>query len=289
MRTSFLDRCAPAIDNAATMIARALTIAGSDSGGGAGIQADLKTFSVFGVFGMSAITALTAQNTCTVTGIHVVPAPFVRQQIDAVVSDIGVDAAKTGMLANAAIIGVVAQAIRDHHIERLVVDPVLAAQSGAPLLEDDARAALLRELVPLAALVTPNIAEAQALTGLTVTSVSEMRQAARALIASGARACLVKGGHLDGAAAVDVFDDGSGAQELAAPRLPTRHIHGTGCQLSAAITAHLARGLPLRAAVEQAKRFITVAIRGGLAIGRGAGPANPMAWLEHGRPDTEEQ
>jgi hydroxymethylpyrimidine/phosphomethylpyrimidine kinase len=262
------------------MIARALTIAGSDSGGGSGIQADLKTFTVFGVFGMTAITALTAQNTRGVTDIHAVPASFVRRQIDAVVSDIGVDAVKTGMLLNADIIAAVADAVRAHRITRLVVDPVLAAQSGVDLLAGGALDVLRRELIPLAGVVTPNIHEAEALTGIAVGSVADMRRAARVLIEQGARASLVKGGHLIGAESVDVLDDGKTQVEFASPRLATPHTHGTGCQLSAAITAHLARGSPLPAAVERSKRFITLAIQHGLAIGHGTGPANPLAWLE---------
>jgi hydroxymethylpyrimidine/phosphomethylpyrimidine kinase len=270
----------PAANNAVLMVARALTIAGSDSGGGAGIQADLKTFTVFRVFGMSAITALTAQNTLGVTAVHPVPGPFVRQQIDAVVTDIGVDAAKTGMLANAEIIAAVVQAIHDHHIAPLVVDPVMIAESGAPLLAADAREALLHELLPLATLVTPNVYEAQLLSGIAIASVNDMCAAARALIQRGAQAVLVKGGHLGGEAAIDVFDDGNNVRQLTASRLAVRHTHGTGCQLSAAITAGLACGLPLPDAVARAKRFITIAIRGGLAIGHGVGPANPLAWLE---------
>jgi hydroxymethylpyrimidine/phosphomethylpyrimidine kinase len=269
-----------AAHNAVFMVARALTIAGSDSGGGAGIQADLKTFTVFRVFGMSAITALTAQNTLGVTAVHPVPGPFVRQQIDAVVTDIGVDAAKTGMLANAEIIAAVVQAIHDHHIAPLVVDPVMIAESGAPLLAADAREALLHELLPLATLVTPNVYEAQLLSGIAIASVNDMCAAARALIQRGAQAVLVKGGHLGGEAAIDVFDDGNNVRQLTASRLAVRHTHGTGCQLSAAITAGLACGLPLPDAVARAKRFITIAIRGGLAIGHGVGPANPLAWLE---------
>jgi len=260
------------------MIARALTIAGSDSGGGAGIQADVKTFTMFGVYGMSAITALTAQNTCGVAGIHALPAPFVRQQIDVVAADIGIDAAKTGMLVNAEIISVVAQAVRAHHIAPLVVDPVMVAGSGARLLEDEARETLRRELLPLASLVTPNIAEAEALTGVKIAAVSDMHRAARALRALGARASLVTGGHLEGGEAIDVFDDGVTVRELAAPRAASSHTHGSGCQLSAAITACLARGQGLHDAVEEAKRFITVAIAHGLAIGKGTGPANPLAW-----------
>jgi len=262
------------------MIARALTIAGSDSGGGAGIQADLKTFTVLGVYGMSAVTALTAQNTCGVSGIHTPPATFVRQQIDAVLSDIGVDAVKTGMLPTAEVIIAVAGAVRHYRIDRLVVDPVMMAQSGASLMHAAARASMVRELLPLASLVTPNIPEAETLVGFSIGSVADMRRAARALIGCGAKACLVKGGHLEGPDAVDVFDDGHESRELTAPRIATRHTHGTGCQLSAAITAYLARGYPLPAAIERAKRFITTAIGNSLAIGKGAGPANPLAWRD---------
>jgi hydroxymethylpyrimidine/phosphomethylpyrimidine kinase len=260
------------------LIARALTIAGSDCSGGAGIQADLKTFTVFGVYGMSAITALTAQNTRGVEAVYAVPADFVRRQIDAVAGDIGVDAAKTGMLADAEIVGVVAQALRAHGIDKVVVDPVLVAQSGDSLAADDVAAVLKHELLPLAAIVTPNLHEARALTGIDVVTVADMRRAARQLIRAGARAVLLKGGHLREGDAVDVFDDGSAVRELSAPRIQARHTHGTGCQLSAAITAQLALGRPLAEAVEEAKRFITVAIRNGLAIGQGCGPANPMAW-----------
>jgi hydroxymethylpyrimidine/phosphomethylpyrimidine kinase len=269
------------------MIARALTIAGSDSSGGAGIQADLKTFTVFGVFGMSAVTALTAQNTCEVRAVHPVPAQLVYEQISAVVSDIGVDAAKTGMLANAEIVTAVARAVRDHHIAPLVVDPVMVSHSGSRLLHDEADGALLRELLPLATLVTPNIYEAQSLTGMTITSVADMRRAARRLLDRGAAACLIKGGHLEGLEAVDVFDDGAVVHELSAPRISTPHTHGTGCQLSAAITANLARGMPLRAAIERSKEFISVAIRNGLALGHGNGPANPLAWLEERQQTTD--
>jgi hydroxymethylpyrimidine kinase/phosphomethylpyrimidine kinase len=262
------------------MIARALTIAGSDSGGGAGIQADLKTFTVFGVYGMSAVTALTAQNTRGITGVHVVPASFIRQQIEAVLDDIGVDAVKTGMLVNSEVVRAVAGALRDHAFQNLVVDPIMAAGTGAALLEPEACEALVRHLVPLASLVTPNIYEAERMTGVAVKSVSDMHRAAAALIERGARACLVKGGHLGGDLAIDVLHDGARTHELSAPRMSVRHTHGTGCQLSAAITANLARGRPLAEAVAQAKRFITTAIAHGLAIGEGAGPANPLAWRE---------
>lgn len=270
------------------MIPRALTIAGSDPSGGAGIQADLKTFTVFEVFGMTAVTALTVQNTGGVTGIEAVSPSLVRAQIDAVVSDIGVDATKTGMLANAAIVTAVVGAVRRHHLAPLVVDPVMVAQSGAALLDAAAREVLVRELLPLATLVTPNVPEAETLTGMTIRSVADMRRAARMLIETGAQASLIKGGHLAGAESIDVFDDGDRQRELAAVRLDTAHTHGTGCQLSAAITAQLARGVPLLAAVECAKTFITLAIQGGLAIGQGAGPANPLAWLSQQARDRKD-
>ena len=260
------------------MIPRALTIAGSDSSGGAGIQADLKTFTVFGVYGMTAITALTAQNTQGVKAVHVAPPDFVRAQIDAVVSDIGYDAVKTGMLATGAIVSIVASAARAHRLNNLVVDPVMLAHGGAALLDDAGRAALLSELLPLAALVTPNVPEAEVLTGMRIDSVAAMHEAARALLRSGVRACLIKGGHLPGPQAIDVLVEGTTVIELSNPRLATIHTHGTGCQLSAAVTANLALGLDLRSAVERAKLFITTAIEHGLAIGHGTGPANPMAW-----------
>jgi len=262
------------------MVPRALTIAGSDCSGGAGIQADLKTFTVFDVYGMSAITALTAQNTLGVSEIFPVPAEFVRRQIDAVVTDIGVDAAKTGMLANRAIIAAVAAAVREHRIDRLVVDPVIVAQSGASLLEPQARAALRDELLPLAMVATPNAPEAAELLGMSVQTVADLREAARRIVRLGARAALVKGGHLVDGDAVDVLVDGAEIHELRAARIATAHTHGTGCVLSAAITAGLARGRPLIDAVAAAKRFISRAIAAGLAIGKGNGPVNPMAGPE---------
>jgi hydroxymethylpyrimidine/phosphomethylpyrimidine kinase len=264
----------------AAMVYRALTIAGSDCSGGAGIQADIKTFTVLRVYGMTALTALTAQNTCGVEEVHVVPAPFVARQMNMALSDIGADAAKTGMLYAPETVVAVARAIKDHHLTKVVVDPVLVAQSGANLGRDDLPAALLEELIPHALLVTPNLDEASVLTGIQVRSIEDMREVARQLVAAGARACLVKGGHLEGEDAVDVYDDGRRSHQLTSPRLPTRHTHGTGCQLSAAVTAYLARGLSLDEAVARAKRFINAAIAGGLAIGHGPGPANPMAWTD---------
>lgn len=262
------------------MVYRALSIAGSDSSGGAGIQADLKTFTVLGVYGMTAITAITAQNTTGVAAIHALPAPFVRQQIDLVLSDIGADAAKTGMLFSAEIVAAVAAAIDDHRLSQLVVDPVLVAGSGSSLARDELPAALLRELIPRALLVTPNTEEAERLTGIRVASVADMVAAGRRIVDAGARACLVKGGHLDGPKAVDILVEGRSSRELISDRIATPHTHGTGCQLSAAITAFLAQGMALDAAVEKGKTFITAAIETGLDLGRGSGPANPMGWRD---------
>jgi len=262
------------------MLPRVLTIAGSDCSGGAGIQADLKTFTVFRTYGMSVVTALTAQNTRGVFGVVTVAPAFVRAQIDAVVSDIGVDATKTGMLASADIIAAVAAAVRAHALAPLVVDPVMVAQSGARLLADDACAALRRELLPLATVVTPNIPEAEALLEMRIRSLADQRRAAERLVALGAGAALVKGGHRDSAEAIDVLCDGVELHELRAPRLATPHTHGTGCITAAALAAELARGATLLAAAQTAKRFVTAAIAGGLALGGGDGPADPLAWLD---------
>jgi len=253
----------------------ALTIAGSDSGGGAGIQADLKTFAVLGVHGTSAVTAITAQNTRGVTDILELPASLVRDQIDAVVEDMGVDAAKTGMLSSAAIIEVVADAIARHGLGKLVVDPVMVAKGGAKLLRDDAVAALRARLVPLAAVLTPNLPEAGVLLGRRVASVAERAHAARDLVAMGARAAVVKGGHADGDV-TDVFFDGSRLVELEAERIATSNTHGSGCVFSAAITAAMARGAEPLEAVREAKSFVTRAIARSLEIGHGHGPVNPM-------------
>jgi hydroxymethylpyrimidine/phosphomethylpyrimidine kinase len=256
-------------------IPRALSIAGSDSGGGAGIQADLKTFSALGVFGMTAITAVTAQNTVAVTAVAEIAPEVVAAQIDAVVQDIGVDAAKTGMLGNAAVIGAVAASIRRHGIRAFVVDPVMIAKSGAALLRADAVDALRRELLPLALVVTPNLHEARALIGREVRTIAEMEDAARAVAALGPRYVVVKGGHLEGAA-IDVLYDGRVVERLEAPRVDTPHTHGTGCVFSAAVTAMLARGADVPEAVRTAKRFITRSIDAALPLGHGHGPANPM-------------
>jgi hydroxymethylpyrimidine/phosphomethylpyrimidine kinase len=262
------------------MIARALTIAGSDSSGGAGVQADLKTFTVLRAYGMTAITAVTAQNTQGVIAVEVLPARLVEAQIQAVVTDIGVDAVKTGMLATAEIISAVAACVRKHGLQPLVVDPVMRAQSGAQLLAPQACEVLREELLPLATLVTPNVPEAEALVGFRIESRADMERAAERIVAHGAGACLIKGGHLLGPQAEDVLFDGSQMRVFASPRYPTPHTHGTGCQLSAAITAALAHGVSLEEAVARAKSFIAVAIAEGLALGKGSGPANPLAWLD---------
>jgi len=256
-------------------IPRALSIAGSDSGGGAGIQADLKTFSALGVFGMTAVTAVTAQNTAQVTAIAEIAPDVVAAQIDAVVSDIGVDAAKTGMLSSVPIIDAVVAAIVRNRIDPLVVDPVMISKAGVPLLRQDAIETLRRDLLPLARVVTPNLHEAAALTGRTIRTVAEMEDAARAIAAMGPRAVVVKGGHLEGAP-LDVLYDGGTITWLHAPRVWTANTHGTGCVFSAAITAYLARGSEVPDAVRAAKVFITKAIEAALPLGRGHGPANPM-------------
>jgi hydroxymethylpyrimidine/phosphomethylpyrimidine kinase len=260
-----------------TSLPRALTIAGSDSGGGAGIQADLKTFLALGCHGMSAITALTAQNTVAVTGIHEVPPEFVIQQIDAVATDIGVDAAKTGMLASSALVEAAAKGVESNGIERLVVDPVFVSKHRDRLLAEDAVVALKERLLPLALVVTPNLYEAEGLVGSEVTSLDEMKEAARALHAMGPRSVLVKGGHLQSERAVDVFFDGRDMLELDGPRFDTDDTHGTGCALSAAIAARLAHGDELVAAVRAAKEFVSGAIEHSIRIGKGFGPVNP-AW-----------
>ena len=254
----------------------ALTIAGSDSGGGAGIQADLKTFAALGVHGTSAITAITSQNTVTVTRILELPVEMIRAQIDAVVEDLAPAAAKTGMLSSPEIIECVAEALRDHRLTQLVVDPVMVAKGGAKLLHDDAVDALRRRLLPLAAVVTPNVPEAEVLLGRPIATFDEQRRAARDLLKLGARAVVVKGGHSSGAESVDVFADGQRELSLPARRLDTANTHGSGCVFSAAITAELAKGAGLREAVAAAKAFISGAIEASLEIGHGHGPVNPM-------------
>ncbi len=263
---------------------RALTIAGSDSGGGAGIQADLKTFAALGCYGSSVLTALTAQNTVAVTAIHPVPPSFVGAQLDAVLDDIGTDATKIGMLASADVIGAVADGLGRHDPGPVVLDPVMIATSGDALLADDAVSALRELLLPLAAVVTPNLPEAAVLLGGgDLRTVGDMEHAARALAALGPRTVLVKGGHLDDAHSVDVsYDAASGTvRHLDAPRIDTPNTHGTGCTLSSAIAALLARGAPVDRAVDGAKAYLTEAIRAGAdrRLGGGHGPVHHFARL----------
>jgi hydroxymethylpyrimidine/phosphomethylpyrimidine kinase len=249
----------------------ALTIAGSDSGGGAGIQADLKTFAAHGVFGMSALTAITAQNTLAVTASVALDPALVAAQIDAVASDLPVHAVKIGMLANAAIVDAVVAALRRHGLGPVVLDPVMVAKSGARLLDDDAVRALRTRLLPLATIVTPNAPEAGVLVGRPVMTLDGQRDAAVELVRLGAGAALVKGGHLEGPA-TDVLATAAGVVDLPAERIASRHTHGTGCTLAAAIAANLATGAGLRDAVERAKAYVTRCIRQAPGLGHGCGP-----------------
>lgn len=251
---------------------RALTIAGSDSGGGAGIQADLKTFAAHGVYGTSAITAITAQNTLGVTAVHTVPADIVVAQIEAIASDIGTDAVKTGMLATAAIVEAVAAAIQELDLPRVVVDPVMVAKGGSRLLDDEAIETLQTELFPKAMVLTPNAEEAAALLDDEVRTMEQARRAVRRLKELGPGAVLLKGGHLEGDLAIDVLFDGIHLIELRAPRIITKSTHGTGCTFASAIAANLALGLDLKTAAERAKTYVTDAIRRAPAIGQGHGP-----------------
>jgi len=257
-----------------------LTIAASDSGGGAGIQADLKTITVLGAYGMSALTAITAQNTVGVNAVQPLPPACVREQIDAVMSDIGAIAVKTGMLLNAEIITVVAETLQRHRVECLVVDPVMQSTSGHSLLEQDALKELQEQLLPLATLVTPNLNEAALLTGSPVQTLADMQRAAEAIHAMGPAAVLVKGGHLEGEC-VDVLFDGCAHHCFRGPRIDTKHTHGTGCTLSAAIAVMLGRGLELRDAIEQARQFLRAALRSARPLGSGHGPVNHAAGLDH--------
>ena len=264
--------------NAYQNYARVLTIAGSDSGGGAGIQADLKTFSALGCYGMSVITALTAQNTTGVTGIHAVPPSFVAQQMAAVMDDIGVDAVKIGMLFSAELIESVAESLKHYSVNTIVLDPVMVAQSGDKLLQDEAIEALKEALIPLATIITPNLPEAEVLLDRNIDGEEDIQKAASALAELGSKSVLIKGGHLETSESSDVLyiNDGERFVVLPDERVQTPNIHGTGCTLSSAIAAHLAKGLDIESAVRNAKKYIAKAIRAGAGyrIGQGSGPVH---------------
>lgn len=268
---------APAGPSTAPRYARVLSIAGSDSGGGAGIQADLKTFAALGCYGMTAITAITAQNTRGVTGIHGIPPEMLKAQIDAVVQDIGVDAVKIGMLHSPEVVRVVADAIREYRLPHVVLDPVMVATSGDRLIAQETVGVLVRELFPLAEVITPNLDEAGWLLGRTLAGLDDLEQAAQDLLGLGARAALLKGGHLPGDWVVDMLaTPGQPGHLLQSARIATHNGHGTGCTLSSAIAAHLALGLPLQQAVESARAYILGAIAAGANVvtGGGHGPLN---------------
>jgi len=256
------------------MIHTVLTIAGSDPSGGAGIQADLKTFASLNVYGMGVIAALTAQNTLGVRDVLAIPPEFVGAELDAVMSDIVPGAIKTGMLGTGVVAEVIAQRLRKYSVEKLVVDPVLVSSSGTHLLDHAGESILKQKLLPLALVATPNLTEAGVLTGVDVIDATSMEEAARRLHRMGARNVLVKGGHLDGDAALDVFFDGTRTERLTSAKIPTKDTHGTGCVLSAAIAAHLALGDTVFDAVVKGKAFVTEAIRTALRLGKGAGPVN---------------
>jgi hydroxymethylpyrimidine/phosphomethylpyrimidine kinase len=257
------------------MHGRVLVIAGSDSGGGAGIQADIKTITAFGAYAATAITALTAQDTLGVHGVHTVPPEFIAQQIAVVLGDIGADVVKTGMLGDAATINVVCETL-ERHIERVpvVVDPVMVATTGARLMASSALETLKRRLLPMASLITPNLPEAEALAGMTIRDVAAMHHAAAAMLTLGVPAVLLKGGHLPGEQVVDLLATIDGVEEFAAPRIVSRHTHGTGCTLASGIAAGLAQGLRLRDAVLRARAFVRAAIAAAPGFGAGHGPLN---------------
>lgn len=258
-------------------IKKVLTIAGSDSGGGAGIQADLKTLAARGVFGMSAVTALTAQNTLGVQGVLSVPPAFVRQQIDSVMMDMGADVWKTGMLANTDIVRVVAECAQHYGVRSLVVDPVMVAKGGDALLQAEACSVLRDTLLPLATVITPNHDEAEVLTGQKIQTVADMKEAAKKLLTWGAKAVVVKGGHLPSSSdAIDIFTDGQVWAALQVPRIPTKNSHGTGCTFASALAAEMAKGLELLDAVQTAKAYLTQALQRAdhLHIGAGHGPVD---------------
>lgn len=263
------------------MRGRVLIVAGSDSGGGAGIQADIKTVTALGAFAATAITALTAQNTHGVHAVHAVPPDFIARQIAVVLDDIGADAIKTGMLGNAATIEVVADSLARHAAGvPLVLDPVMVAKGGARLLDPDALSALKRLLLPMATIITPNLPEAEALAGMAIPDLAAMRHAAQAMLTLGVPAVLLKGGHLPGEMVVDLLVTEQGVEEFAAPRIHTRHTHGTGCTLASALAAGLAQGLSLHDAVRRARAYVRAAIASAPGYGGGHGPLDHAVTLD---------
>ena len=261
------------------MLKQVLTIAGSDSGGGAGVQADLKAMSANGTYAMSVITSITAQNTTGVTAIHDLPGSIVEAQIDAIFADFDVAAVKTGMLSSAALTSMVGRKLQQYHVPWIVVDPVMVSKSGHDLLQSDAVDAVKQALIPLASVITPNIHEAERLTGLTIGSLAEARQAAKALHQLGCQHVLIKGGHLLESPATDLLYDGRFFRMYKGEWIDTPHTHGTGCTFASALAAHLALEKPLPDAVDAAKQYVTAAIRHGLAIGQGRGPTNHFYFL----------
>lgn len=250
-----------------------LTIAGSDSCGGAGIQADLKTFSAHEVFGMSVITAVTAQNTQGVFAVQDISPEIIQKQIEVIFDDIEVDAIKVGMVSRTETIKIIAETLSKYSVENLVVDPVMVSKSGFHLLQPDAKEALISHLLPLATVVTPNLPEAEVITGMNINTVEEMKAAAILIHKMGPKYVLVKGGHLEGEA-VDILFDGKVFNYFNSPRIATKNTHGTGCTLSSAIAANLGKGLTINAAIEKAKSYITIAIENSFSIGKGVGPVH---------------
>lgn len=265
------------------MKGRVLVIAGSDSGGGAGIQADIKTITALGAFAATAITALTAQNTLGVHGVLPVPPDFIRQQIEVVLSDIGADVIKIGMLGDVATIGTVCDALEDFAPDvPVVLDPVMVAKGGQALLAAQAVDSLRQRLLPLSAVITPNLPEAEALTGLTIRTVAEMHAAADALLTMGVPAVLLKGGHLESETVTDLLATGAGIEAFSAPRIPTRHTHGTGCTTASAVAAGLAQGMSLRDSVIRSRAYVRAAILGAPGFGQGHGPLDHAAGFAPG-------
>ncbi len=262
------------------ILKQVMTIAGSDSGGGAGIQADIKALSANGVFGLSAITAVTAQNTEEITGVFELPLPIIAAQIDALFDDFEVAAVKTGMLSSAAIVELVAARLKSQQVTNLVVDPVMISKSGHPLLNREAVEAVKTQLIPLALIVTPNIHEAQQLAGIEIKSLADARQAAKAIHRLGCKHVVIKGGHLLSDRATDLLYDGRFFNVLKGTFIETKHTHGTGCTFASAVAAHLARERPVLDAVQAAKAYVTEAIRHGLAIGHGHGPTDHFYFLD---------